>query len=129
MKACFALAAALVLSACGGGDDAATPEGGAPVAPAADSPLIGNYGGSDMDGNSWTSQMNADGTYRDTLNGEVSETGTWTHENDQVCFTPAPVDNVAASATCLTLVNVNDDGSLLMADAEGNETTVPRLAE
>lgn len=97
------------------------------MASAPDSPLVGTYGSTDMDGNSWTSAIKADGTYQDTMNGEVTETGTWTHEGDQVCFTPAPIDGATADATCLTLINVNDDGSLLMSDGTGAETTVPRI--
>jgi hypothetical protein len=130
MKTYIALAAALALASCGSGDEAvgsADGQGETPAAAAPDSPLIGTYGSTDMDGNSWTSAMNADGTYQDTMNGEVTETGTWTHLDDQVCFTPAPIDGATADATCLTLINVNDDGSLLMSDGTGAETTVPRI--
>ncbi|MFC3096394.1 hypothetical protein [Alteraurantiacibacter palmitatis] len=128
MKKLVVIVAATLLSACGSGDngsaDAVTPTP-SPAAP--NSPLIGVYGGTDMDGNSWTSQINADGTYTDTVGGEVSETGVWTHSGDQVCFTAQSAEGPSPAPTCLTLVNVNDDGSLLMADPEGNETTVPRL--
>ncbi len=117
---------ALALAACGSGDDAAA-EAEAPVAAAADDPLVGNFGGTTEDGKAWTSAMNADGTYQDTLDGEVAETGTWTHQDDQVCFNPAVEGGETATNTCLSLLNVNDDGSLLMADGEGTETTVPRL--
>ena len=133
MKQYLALFGAFSLVACGGGDDAAGPAAeGEPTgatAPAPDSPLIGAFGGLDMDGQPWSSRINADGTYQDTQGGEVTETGTWTHEGDQVCFSPSSAAEEAADATCLTLVNVNDDGSLLMSDGAGNETTVPRLTQ
>lgn len=131
MRKLVVLAGALALAACGGSDNAAEADAPAEVeatTPAADDPLVGNFGGVTEDGKAWTSAMNADGTYQDTLDGEVAETGTWTHEGDQVCFAPAAEEGEAAAASsCLTLLNVNDDGSLLMTDAEGNETTVPRL--
>ncbi|HSG55760.1 MAG TPA: hypothetical protein VLA45_09905 [Paracoccaceae bacterium] len=128
MKTIIALAGAFALAACSGGEAAdTTDDTTAAAAPSADSPLIGVYGGTDMEGGTWTSAMNGDGTYEDRQGGEVTETGTWTHEGDQVCFVPA--DGAAADLTCLTLINVNDDGSLLMSDADGNETTVPRLQQ
>lgn len=130
MKKLAVIGSALLLVACGSGDDAVAtdaPAEAAATTPAADDPLVGNFGGTTADGKAWTSAMSADGTYQDTLDGEVAETGTWTHEDDQVCFTPAAEAGSAATGTCLTLLNVNDDGSLVMADAEGTETTVPRL--
>ena len=131
MKRIIALAGAFALAACGGGDDAAetTDDTVAAAAPSPDSPLIGVYGGTDMDGGTWSSAMNADGSYEDRQGGEVTEVGTWTHEGDQVCFAPTVAEGAASDPTCLTLINVNDDGSLLMSDAEGNETTVPRLEQ
>lgn len=129
MKRMIALASALALASCGGGDDTAETTDTVATAPSPDSPLIGVYGGTDMDGGTWSSAMNADGTYEDRQGGEISETGTWTHEGDQVCFTPAMVEGAAPSPTCLTLINVNDDGSLLMADGQGEERTVPRLEQ
>lgn len=133
MKQYLALFGALALAGCGGGDDAAAPaaegEAASAAMPSPDSPLIGAFGGIDMDGQPWSSTINADGTYQDTQGGEVSETGTWTHEGDQVCFSPSVAAGEAADATCLTLINVNDDGSLLMSDGAGNETTVPKLAQ
>ncbi len=130
MKTIIALAGAFALAACSGGEAAdTTDDTAAAAAPSADSPLIGVYGGTDMDGGTWSSAMNADGTYEDRQGGEVTETGTWTHEGDQVCFAPAAAEGAAADSTCLTLINVNDDGSLLMSDPEGNETTVPRLEQ
>lgn len=129
MKRMIALAGAFALVACGGGDDTAGTTEDTTVAPSPDSPLIGTYGGTDMEGGTWSSAMNADGTYEDRQGGEVTETGNWTHEGDQVCFAPAVAEGSAGDPTCLTLINVNDDGSLLMSDAEGNETTVPKLAQ
>jgi hypothetical protein len=132
MKKLVALAGVFALAACGSGDDSAGD--GAPgevvaTPAAADDPMIGNFGGTTAEGKAWTSAMNANGTYSETLEGEPAESGTWTHVGDQVCFTPTPEENITTTVTCLKLLNVNDDGSLLMADAEGTETTVPRITE
>lgn len=128
MKKLVVIAAATLISACGSGDNGSADTATPATAPAAqNSALVGVYGGTDMDGNAWSSQMNADGTYTDTVGGEVTETGTWTHSGDQLCFTAQSVEGPSPTPTCLTLININDDGSLLMADPEGNETTVPRL--
>jgi hypothetical protein len=90
---------------------------------------VGTYGGKNEDGEAWTSTLNADGTYQDAEAGEVTVTGSWTHEDDQLCFNPDVEEGTQSESTCLNLVSVNPDGSLLLADAEGNEMTVPRLEE
>ena len=81
-----------------------------------------------MDGQPWTSALNANGTYQNTIGGEVSEAGTWTQVEDQLCFMPqsAPGET-AREQTCLTVLSVNRDGSLVLADAQGNQTTAPRI--
>jgi len=136
MKKLVVLAGALVLAACGSNEaevaetEIASGEAAEAGGDAGDvSPLVGSYGGESEDGQAWVSSLNADGTYQDVVGGEVSETGTWTHEDSQLCFNPNVEEGTVSEQTCLTLVNVNEDGSLLMSDAEGNEMTVPRLAE
>ena len=130
MKRIVALAGALALAACGSGE---APEEGqaaaaAPPAAAPASSLAGTYGASGADGQPWTSALNANGTYRNTVAGQLSESGRWSHRDDQLCFQPEALAGEVPTETCLTLLNVNDDGSLVLADAEGNETTAPRLA-
>lgn len=132
MKTVIALVGVFALAACGSRDDSAAAEAPGQVTAtpaAANDPLVGNFGGTTAEGQAWTSAMNADGTYSETLEGEAAESGTWTHVGDQVCFNPAVEEGITSIETCLTLLNLNDDGSLLMADAEGTETTVPRLEE
>jgi hypothetical protein len=136
MKKYVVLASALALAACGSNEaevaetEIASGQSTEEVSEAGTaSPLVGSYAGESEDGEAWVSTLNADGTYQDVVAGEVSETGKWTHEGDQLCFNPDAEEGTVSEQTCLTLVNVNPDGSLLMADAEGNEMTVPRLAE
>ena len=132
MNKFIAITGLFALAACGSGDDSSAAEGPGTVTAspaAANDPVIGNFGGTTAEGKAWTSAMNADGTYSETLEGEAAESGAWTHVGDQVCFTPSAEDGIASTQTCLTLLNVNDDGSLMMADAEGTEPPVPRITD
>ena len=132
MKQLIAFAGALALASCGGGDDAdvaGTDE--APVAEvetaAAESPLVGSYGGTTEDGEPWTSSINADGSYEDTVAGEVTETGSWTHIDDEICFNPAVMEGETAEQTCMALLEVNEDGSLHLRDPDGKDMTVSKI--
>ena len=140
MKRASAVSALLLtLAACGGQDTPAAPPSPAAsaAAPAADSAaaLAGTYGAARADGMPWTTTLQADGRYSNTMAGQVTESGRWTRAGDQLCFT-ASVDGAAqgsATATppvqvCQTLVAVNPDGGLVVRDAGGHETTAPRLA-
>lgn len=131
MKKLIAAAGALALAACGGSDDAVDATEDAPAAEVAatatDSPLVGTYGGTTEDGKPWTSTINADGTYEDTVSGEVTETGTWTHVDDEICFDQAVMEGEAADVTCMALLDVSEDGTLHLRDPDGNEMYVPKL--
>ncbi len=136
MKKFVVAASALALAACGGNDAevAETEIASGESAEAAEdavseNSLVGSYGGEGEDGETWVSTLNADGSYQDIVGGEVSESGSWTHEGDQLCFNPDVEEGTISEQTCLTLVSVNPDGSLVMSDAEGSEMIVPRLAE
>ncbi len=129
MKRLVVLASALALAACGSGEDetataAATPSTSRSSVPAS---LAGTYGASGADGQPWTTVLDTSGTYRNTVAGDLTESGTWAQTGDQLCFTPTPAAGETAEQTCQILVNVNDDGSLVMRDTAGEETTAPRL--
>lgn len=131
MRKFIAAASALALAACGSADAEVDPA--AETASIAeevimsDSPLVGTYGGMTEEDEPWTSTINADGSYEDTVSGEVVETGNWTHESDEICFNPTVLEGEPADQTCMSLLNVNDDGSLLLETPDGNEITVPKL--
>ncbi|MES2698846.1 MAG: hypothetical protein V4647_04475 [Pseudomonadota bacterium] len=133
MKRVFVLAGALALAACGN-DSGAAESAAVEVAPSAaatvPTSLAGTYGATGSDGAPWTTMLGADGRYRNTVAGELTESGTWAQTGDQLCFTVTPQPGDSASAgrqTCQTLLNVNDDGSLVVRDASGQETTAPRI--
>ncbi len=133
MKKIVAVAGARLLAACGDAEAEVEPveeaaEAGEQVS-MAESPLVGSYGGTTDEGEPWTSTINADGSYEDTVGGEVTETGSWTHENDEICFNPSVMDGETAEQTCMALLAVNDDGSLQLRTPDGGEIMVPKLAE
>ena len=132
MKRVLVLAGALALAACGSGTDEAESASAAPTpSPSAanqiPSELVGTYGADGADGQAWTTTLGADGTYRNTVAGELTESGTWTKAGEAICFTPTPSAGQAPAQTCQTLLNINDDGSLVVRDEGGQETTAPRL--
>lgn len=134
MKRVFVLAGAVALAACGN-DSGAAESAAVEVAPSAaatvSTSLAGTYGSTGSDGAPWTTVLGADGRYRNTVAGEMTESGTWGQTGDQLCFTPTPQSDANAGSgqpTCQTLLNVNDDGSLVVRDAAGQETTAPRIA-
>lgn len=131
MKRLVVLAGAFALAGCGSGsvpDDSAS-AAPVPSATPAQVPaeLVGTYGGDGSDGRAWTTTLAADGTYRNTVAGELTESGSWNKSGEQICFTPVPAAGEEATPTCQTLLTVNDDGSLVVRDQDGQETTAPRL--
>jgi hypothetical protein len=136
MKRFVVLAGALALAACDTGTsevDTAPPPSDSDTAAAGTVPasLAGTYGATGADGAPWTTVLEADGRYRNTVGGELTESGTWAQTGDQLCFTltpPSGNSGATGQQTCQTLLNVNDDGSLVVRDATGQETTAPRIA-
>jgi hypothetical protein len=133
MKRLLVLAGALALAACGSepAEGETTPVATAPdAAGTVPASLAGTYGAAGADGAPWTTVLQADGRYRNTVDGELTESGTWAQTGDQLCFDATPQPGESGSArrrTCQTLLNVNDDGSLVVRDASGQETTAPRI--
>lgn len=131
MKRLLVLAGAVALAACGSGASDGESANAAPVPSAAatqvPAELVGTYGAQGVDGKAWTTTLATDGSYRNTVAGELTESGSWSKMGDAICFTPTPAAGSAAAQTCQTLVNVNEDGSLVVRDEAGQETTAPRL--
>lgn len=131
MKRLLVLTGAVMLAACGSGASDGESANAAPVPSAAASQvpadLVGTYGAQGADGQAWTTTLAADGSYRNTVAGELTESGNWNKSGDAICFTPTPASGEAVTQTCQTLLNVTEDGSLVVRDAGGQETTAPRL--
>jgi hypothetical protein len=124
----LALAAALsaALVACG---DAAE-ESDEPVAPAAtETAAAEGWAGTyefEVEGKTTTSVLMADGTYTDTVDGEVVESGTWEENAEgQVCFDPPGEDT---PVTCFTAGEPGEDGTFVATPDEGEPLTIRKVS-
>ena len=125
------VAALATVAACSQSEPApeATEEAAAP-APAAQplaadgQPATGTYRVTTSEGQVVIEEVRADGTYTDTIDGEVVETGRWEQKSpEQFCFTK---DEEGATQKCNTEA-VDADGVWTSRDAEGKVATVERV--
>jgi len=128
MKKLIAIAAALTLAACGGGDDAA--DAGSDSAPAASSASdmpadsTGTYVGTGADGEEVTTTLNADGTFQDTVGGEVIRSGTWEDAMRGTCF----VEEGVEGEMCYNMGAPGPDGTVEVTGPDGVTTTMRKTA-
>lgn len=128
MKKIIAVAGAIALAACGSGE-AEVEEVVEEVEEPAVSAVAGTYTGTTEDGTEWTSVLNPDGTYQDTVGDEVVESGTWTDGDGQTCFTETTAEGEEpAEASCFTVGEVGEDGSVEITDAEGETMTITKAS-
>ena len=127
MKKLFILAATASLAACGGGaeetdmsnvDD--TMGDTAVTDTAAPGQMAGTYESTADDGTVTMQQVNADGTYVDTVDGEETERGTWRQQGDQLCYDP----DGEMGETCYTGSEPGSDGSFTVTGENGETMTV-----
>jgi len=116
---------AFALAACGG----AAEESDDPM-PAATEVVVAADGWAgtyefEIDGKKTTAVLMAEGTYSDTVDGEIVESGVW-HENSegQVCFDPI---GEQSPATCFTAGEMAEDGTFVVTPDEGEPLTVKRI--
>lgn len=87
-------------------------------------PVAGTYEVTNADGESWTTTINADMTYSQTMNGEEVETGTMRmQDNMTACFDPAGEEEGESCSTSM----VAEDGTWTASNDEGEEVTVVRV--
>lgn len=134
MKKILLIAALAAVSACSkpaattGADASATPEASAPAATATNiaadgKPSVGKYKVNTADGKVIVEEVKADGTYVDTADGKVVETGRWEQKSPAVyCYTS---DKKGSAQVC------NDEkvenGVYTSRNPEGKTSTVVRL--
>jgi len=103
----------------------ATPVAAAAPLAADGKPSVGQYKVTTHDGKILMEDVKADGTYVDTIDGKVVETGKWEQKSPaQYCFTK---DEAGAKQKCNT-EQVDDKGVWTSVDAEGKTATVVRVA-
>jgi len=123
------LAAALTgaLAACGNPAE----ESDDPIAPSATETAAAAEGWAgtyefEVDGKTTTSALMADGTYTDTVDDEVVESGTWEENAEgQVCFDPTGEDT---PVTCFTAGEVAEDGTFVATPNEGEPLTIRKVS-
>ena len=117
------------LAACGDAaeeaDDTAT-EAPAPVETVAADSMAGTYE-FEMDGKVTTAVLNPDGTYADSQDGEVVESGTWREMDDgMTCFDAEGEDT---AEVCFTTTEPDAEGVFTATPNDGSEPlTVKKIA-
>jgi hypothetical protein len=133
MKRIILIAALVTVSACSKPAPAPTPsqtttEASSTVPAqtlAADGkPSVGTYKVTTSDGKIVTEVASADGTYVDTIDGKVVETGKWEQKSpEQYCYTK---DEPGAKQKC-NVERVDEKGVWTTKDPEGKIATVERV--
>lgn len=78
----------------------------------------------DMDGKATIAVLNPDGTYTDTQDGEVIESGTWEDRDDgTTCFDSEGGDD---TVVCYTVSEAAEDGTQTATPDDGSETLTIR---
>ncbi len=123
MKKLILLAGVASLAACGGAEAPAETEAPAEVATG---PEAGLYEVTTAEGQVARTQMNADGTYSDIVDGEASGTGKWTWADGKTCFTS---DEEGSEESCWTDGDTAEDGSWTATGPNGETVTVRPVEE
>ncbi|MGI8943311.1 MAG: hypothetical protein ACR2FJ_03585 [Qipengyuania sp.] len=128
MKKLIVIAATVALAACGGDSDevdqADASRGGAVVTDTASADqMAGTYEITMPDGSVTMQQVNADGSYVDTVDGQQTETGTWRQQGEQLCYDPEGPE----TEQCHTGSEPGADGRFTV-ETEAGTTTVRKVS-
>ena len=129
MKKMIALCGVATLVACSGAEDAEQEPvaGEDAVIEEPGSDWAGTYQATTEDGETWAATLNPDGTYRDEMDGDVIESGTWAEVGEQVCFYPEVESGAEAEEICFTAGSVGEDGTFEATDADGATLTITKV--
>lgn len=122
------LAAALAgaLAACGDAAEEADDTAAAPPA-AAETAAAETAAGTyefEVDGKTTTAVLTPEGTYTDSQDGEVLESGTWMEMDGKTCFDPEGNDT---PETCFTIGETGADGTFIATPDEGEPLTIRKI--
>ena len=125
MKNLVLLAAlAGALAACGDAAEEADDTATAEAAAAAEETMAGTYE-FDVDGKTTTAVLTPEGTYTDSVDGEVVESGTWMDMDGKTCFNPEGDDT---PETCFTVGETGPDGTFVATGEDGTVLTIKKVA-
>jgi hypothetical protein len=129
MKRTLAVLAIGMLAACGSNETAEAPAEDTAVAETADTgsnAAPGTYEVTMADGSMMTATLAEDGTYTDTVDGEVTETGVWAIVGEKTCFTPA--EGSEGTPMCYSDSPMGEDGTFTATPDEGDPITVRKVS-
>lgn len=129
MKTMIALFGLAALAACSGADNAEDEPAASEEAAVAEagSTWAGTYQATTEEGQTWTATLNPDGTYRDEMDGEVLESGSWAEVGEQVCFYPEVEAGAEAEENCFTAGAEREDGTFEVTDDDGTTVTITKI--
>ena len=78
----------------------------------------------EVDGITTTAVLDPDGTYTDSTDGTVTETGTWREMDGQTCFDPEG----DAEETCFTSTEPDAEGVFVATPDEGEPLTIRKIS-
>ena len=76
-----------------------------------------------VDGIKTTAVLDPDGTYTDSTDGTVTETGTWMEMDGKTCFDPKG----EADETCYTSTEPDAEGVFVTTPEEGEPLTIKKI--
>jgi hypothetical protein len=127
MKKLIAIAGIATLAACNQSEPAPEPVETEAAAPVEQMSLVGVYEETTEDGKTLVTTINEDGTYTESIDGEVTESGTWTQVDGQDCFDP---EGDEAPTRCFTTSEMAEDGTFTATPADGGDPiTVKRVGD
>ena len=78
----------------------------------------------EVDGVKTTAVLNPDGTYTDSTEGTVTETGTWMEMDGKTCFDPEG----DPGETCFTSTEPDAEGVFVATPDEGEPLTIKKIS-
>ncbi|TNE32181.1 MAG: hypothetical protein EP350_06340 [Alphaproteobacteria bacterium] len=118
MKKWIALLGVAALAACqqaeAPAEDEATTEAATPEAPS----IAGTYEETNAEGKVVTTSINEDGTYTESIDGAVTESGTWSQADGQDCFDP---EGDEAPTRCFSTSEMAEDGTFTATPVDGGD--------
>ncbi|AKH41693.1 hypothetical protein FHS61_002183 [Altererythrobacter atlanticus] len=123
MKKITVLCGLAVLAACSSPEsNDADAEGDASAAPSAVSAMAGSYEIVTDDG-TISSFLAEDGSYIESMDGDIVSMGSWREEGGKTCFDPTTDE----PPMCYTIGDIGDDGTFTATPDEGDPITVKKV--
>ena len=118
MKKWIGLVGIATLAACQQAEAPAEEEAATEAAAPEAASIVGTYEETNADGKVVTTAINEDGTYTESIDGAVTESGTWTQADGQDCFDP---EGDEAPTRCFTTSEMAEDGTFTATPVGGGD--------